>query len=843
MMDPEPAWTFERRPWGWGDVLALTAWTAAVVAFFWDAVSLRGALFYFDLSEINYPYRDFLAGEIRSGRFSRWHPGLYCGLPLFGESQAGYFHPLKYLFYPWLATWVALNLETVASVWLAGAAAYGWLRRHSGPVGALTGAGVFGLSGFVWAHLIHTSWINALPGIPLAFWALEVAWEGGRLRGVVLGAGSMACQVFAGQVQCALLTGLAILIYALYRASFERGPRPRGFVAGSAVILLGLGGAIAAVQWIPSKELLDRSPRAGGLTWEELTYGSWHPELLPTLLAREVYGTRARDTDWIDRYYPYHEMDISVGVVGLALAMLGAGAYRDRWVGFWLLLAGLGLLMMLGRFTFLFDAMHRIPVLGSSRIPVRYHLWVSIAVAALAAVGADRLARPGRVRWRGPVIAGIVLAVISLGIALYVYGSLWKLAGRWPTPDQRTRAGWLGAEVAWGLARSVASSAALLTILSLRRRVPRLTACLPLLVIAELCGAHWRDVPTIDPRYWTEPPPTAARLARDPELGRVLGIAGAMANAPGYASRPIDFFPSRDALAWNLAPVWGLRSSGGETPIYPRRILRFHEGARPGSGRFDVEGVTHLLSGGRPIAGLGEPEQVGAALIYRNPDAQPRARLMARPLYAVGEDDAAEKLATLGPAIRRRVLVEDPDRPLPEDAEVDPSGTASITLDEPERVEVVAESSGPSYLVLADTFDPGWSATLDGRPVAIRPAFVAFRAVYLPSGKHRVAFGYRPAGFAAGLALSAVGAIVGAALLIRPRRLATLGPDHGPSPWPRWWPALAWLVLLAIVIGSTVRITPEGSIGLQSRWVGRSHRFGWAGKSEPLPNRPLPRLR
>ena len=83
--------------------------------------------------------------------------------------------------------------------------------------------------------------------------------------------------------------------------------------------------ALSAVQWVPSKELLDRSPRAGGLTWEELTYGSWHPELLPTLVVREAYGTRARDTDWMDGFYPYHEMNAYLGLIGLALAVVGAG--------------------------------------------------------------------------------------------------------------------------------------------------------------------------------------------------------------------------------------------------------------------------------------------------------------------------------------------------------------------------------------------------------------------------------------------------------------------------------------------------------------------------------------
>ena len=175
--------------------------------FFRDAVFLGKSLFYFDITEINYPYRDFLANELKAGRFSRWHPGINNGLPLFAESQAGYLHPLKYLLYPWMATWRAFNLDTILSVWLTGLATYGWLRRHVGPAGALTGAALFGLSGFVWAHLIHTSMTNALISVPLAFWGLEVAWDGGRLRGVALGALALACQVFAGHLQDTILTG------------------------------------------------------------------------------------------------------------------------------------------------------------------------------------------------------------------------------------------------------------------------------------------------------------------------------------------------------------------------------------------------------------------------------------------------------------------------------------------------------------------------------------------------------------------------------------------------------------------------------------------------------------
>ena len=306
-----------------------------------------------------------------------------------------------------MATWQAFNLDTVLSVWLTGLATYGWLRRHVGPAGALTGAALFGLSGFVWAHLIHTSMTNALISVPLAFWGLEVAWDGGRLRGVGLGALALACQVFAGHLQDTILTAGALGLYALYRAADRRraaGPRLKalGFVGAPG----GPGRARSRpCSGSPRRTCSTARPGSGGLTWEQITYGSWAPELLPTLVVREAYGTLARDTDWIDGYYPYHEMNAYLGP-----DRPGPGRRRRRgraatagsppgssWPGW-------AALFMLGRFTSLFDYMNRVPVVGSSRIPVRYHLWVSLAVAALAAVGVDRLARPGRVRLRAAAL-------------------------------------------------------------------------------------------------------------------------------------------------------------------------------------------------------------------------------------------------------------------------------------------------------------------------------------------------------------------------------------------------------------------------------------------------------
>jgi hypothetical protein len=347
--------------------------------------------------------------------------------------------------------------------------------------------------------------------------------------------------------------------------------------------------------------------------------------------------------------------------------------------------------------------------------------------------------------------------------------------------------------------------------------------------MADLLGAHWHEVPTIDPSYWTVPPPTVGAIRRDPRVGRVFALGQYSAGEPGYAVRPVQSFAVRDTLAWGLAPIWGLWSSGEVSPIYDRRIYLYDLASLAAGLRFDVEGVTHLLSGSPTDFGhFGTPDRVGAAYLYRNADARPRARLEGRPLYVRDAVEAARRMRALGPLDRDRLIVEDPTRPLPPEAVAD--GSARIARDDPERVEVETESAGPAYLFLADAYDPGWTATVDGAPTAIRPAQVAFRAVFLPAGKHRVVFTYRPAGFDRGLAISAVGGLVALAALGCRRRVATLGDEHGVSPWPRSWPWWGLGAVGLILLASTLTIGPDGQPAVQSRWEIGFHRFTWGAK-------------
>jgi uncharacterized membrane protein YfhO len=84
------------------------------------------------------------------------------------------------------------------------------------------------------------------------------------------------------------------------------------------------------------------------------------------------------------------------------------------------------------------------------------------------------------------------------------------------------------------------------------------------------------------------------------------------------------------------------------------------------------------------------------------------------------------------------------------------------------RIEVRAE--GPGVLVLAESWDPGWTAEVDGRAADVVRVNHVQMGVPLPPGMHRVDFRYHARGLAPAAALAALAAAGLAAALLKARR-------------------------------------------------------------------------
>jgi uncharacterized membrane protein YfhO len=74
--------------------------------------------------------------------------------------------------------------------------------------------------------------------------------------------------------------------------------------------------------------------------------------------------------------------------------------------------------------------------------------------------------------------------------------------------------------------------------------------------------------------------------------------------------------------------------------------------------------------------------------------------------------------------------------------------------------------------VVTDAADPGWQARIDGASTPVLTANIAFRAVAVPAGRHRIEMRYRPKALTLGLLVT--GASLGLALaFLAPRPSAS----------------------------------------------------------------------
>jgi hypothetical protein len=119
---------------------------------------------------------------------------------------------------------------------------------------------------------------------------------------------------------------------------------------------------------------------------------------------------------------------------------------------------------------------------------------------------------------------------------------------------------------------------------------------------------------------------------------------------------------------------------------------------------------------------------------------------------------------------RAFILPENPKSQLPNPNEtLQTVGKTIITNYEAERIVIKTESDRGGYLILTDTFYPGWVAIVDSQTIEITPAFGLFRSIELPSGSHTVEFRFEPVSLKAGAMISVVSLMVLVVLMISSR--------------------------------------------------------------------------
>jgi hypothetical protein len=104
-------------------------------------------------------------------------------------------------------------------------------------------------------------------------------------------------------------------------------------------------------------------------------------------------------------------------------------------------------------------------------------------------------------------------------------------------------------------------------------------------------------------------------------------------------------------------------------------------------------------------------------------------------------------------------------------------GRATVTGYASDTVRIHTSATADAWLVLSDTFYPGWLASVDGQPAAVLRGDVLFRVVPVPAGEHDVEFRFEPSSVKLGLAISLASLV----LLVGLGGLALAGGQRRPG--------------------------------------------------------------
>jgi hypothetical protein len=740
--------------------------------------TLLGGRIFFE-RDIHLTWMAHAAAFVRAagaGRWPLWDAYYGFGQPHWAVPQTQTLYPPTLLLLV-LPPGAAFTISAIGHLVFAGLGVFLLLRRAGASFApSLLGGGLVALSGpylsmlNVWHQLAGAAWI------PWLLLLADRALQRGTPGATIAWGAAAAMQVFAGSGEMsaftALLNAAQVLLAVCARAGAASAWRRLRTATAAGALAVGLSAAL----WWPALALAGRSVRRS-LPDTDRGFSSVHPlalaqAVLPAPLDALPFpaGDAALASEIAEPFLASLYLGLpAIGLVAAALVRRRCGATRAA-----LALLLIGVLLALGRHLPLLGLeLWKLPPLAAVRFPAKAMALVALGWALLAGLGADALAR-GTARRAG--LAGAALAsVLALGFAAWspASGLAWA-----PLPARSP-----GALVALTLAAGLALLGA--TRLGGRRRGLAIGA-LCALALLDLVMQHAGLNPTAPAAFFATPPPALAALG--PTGESIEPRPFTRLHVWDYRPLPAGKrFPERDLGAFYRetpvgAPVPLARAAGLQAYLYPstgsrfgifgsftKDLMRLYPAGlhdltllvreapeTPGYGRLlRLAGVTHVLAlhegGQQPLELLAREQGVfrEPIRVFRAPDPLPRS-------YAVGAarvaDGASAYALLLRPDFdpaREIVLPEGAPRAAPGF-----TGTSRVTEMLPDRVRLDAELSQDGYVVLLDAWDPGWRASVDGRPAPVLRANVAFRAVPVPAGRHRVELAYRPAEVKAGVALS-----------------------------------------------------------------------------------------
>jgi len=685
----------------------------------------------------------------RAGRFPFWNPHSYLGAPFHANGQTALFHP-------WNAAYWVFDADSARGplamfrLWIGAATTYLLIRRWNVDVvpafvgGAAWMFAQFNIRWLLWPPSNVSLWL------PVLLWALDRLLEKPTLQRLAQASLAATVLQLSGHPETQFQAGVVAGVFVLIRlTTVER--RWRGFFLSFAAIVLGTLGS--AVQTLPFLHQL-----LGSVDWVEHSRGPGQHlpfEGLKMMLVPDCFG-RPRAGHGYAGPSNYLECGCGFGAIALAAAFVGflgfglAAPLRRLSIGFAIAAFGFGGLAfgaplistMIGSLP-LFDQLN----------PGRWLIGMELFGVLLAALGIQAVIGDRR----SVLVFAAALASLLVASGVIILGSeratptliddaftepIWRVVEQHPA---------IHAALGW-----MCTFAALTATVLLRQRGMTVVAAV---IFAQGFFDGW-DFAGTCPKRMMAPfdPPLLASARKHVGDGRIVGTEEVLSPNLGmlYGFRDVRGydFPLDLRLAKAFKRLgWGWN---GMTFV-PRKNL-IPAASADTAAFLERCAVWAVYSNLRlpELSMAGErwrqvADNPSADAVFLSPSPFPRVRFA----ESAKAGNAEEAFATLFKPIKESTVVLEGNvdaSSLPKSA----NGAAKIVRDEPERIEISVETSTGGVVVLADRMSPGWTATIDGKPVVALTADYLFRGVAVPRGASVIVWTYSAPGFLVGCWIGAL---------------------------------------------------------------------------------------
>ncbi|MFC1666759.1 YfhO family protein [Candidatus Omnitrophota bacterium] len=738
----------------------------ALVAIFFSDVLFEGKIFvHRDLSRFFYPLREFSVTQFLCHKVPLWNPYIHCGSPHLAELQTCVFYPLSviYLFFSYPH---AFNYFIILHIFLAGLFTYILMRSWAySRYASFFSSIAFMFSGYIISVINLPASLASIVWLPLAILFYERSLKKEWIKN------SMITGIFLAFM---FLGGEPIIVYSTVFILLLLG-RPNIKPLGlSLLVMTGL----SCFQILPFLEFVGYSSRAS-MDFGEASMWSFPPYALLDLfvpylsesdyLYKDYWGRQS----WLLVYY--------MGIFTLLCAFLALKfvVTKRRKVFFYIL--ALGLILSFGRYTPVYYFLYKLmPGFSLSRYPIKFFFMVSFSLAILAGMGLDyyREAIKSNHFLKRFLKTILILAFVASFFYLAVNLNFTKICSFLhvrilnSAPYFMDKKDALAQFILVGVhnlkrAIGIFMFLALFMFFGLRRKM-NLNLLIPVLISVALWDVFTANVniyKNMDIDEHLKPGKGIEFLKKDKALFRIFDSPATL--------RQNTFVPERDylegmrslreRLVSNRGVSFQIYDAYGYGSLYNRRHeevmdIIIHSDLPDDTNLLNLLNVKYVISPKDFEAkGYHVAEKTDKVNIYENRNVMARAFLADNVKVLKDEKEILETLKSKEFDPSEEIILEEEASLRRTDFVSDiRSEKVSIVKYEPNEIIIEAKAKSEKFLVLSDSYYPGWEAYVDGSREKIYRADYILRAVRIEPGEHIVRFRYNPLSLKIGMLVTLV---------------------------------------------------------------------------------------